>query len=268
MIPVRSFADCDVAVFGLARTGLSVIAALKAGGARVVAWDDREAGFAAAEAAGAKLESFEKWPWNSLKAVVLSPGVPFTHPAPHPVASCARAARVAVIGDMELFAREVRADPAKPGLAPVIAITGTNGKSTTTALVGHILAANGFIAEIGGNIGKPVLDLEPPGSRTIYVLEVSSYQIDLAPGLVPDVAALTNITPDHIDRHGSLDGYAAVKARLLNQADSGGHVVIGVDDPLSASIHTRISGRSGADTVAVSVGKVLGRGVFAIDGTL
>jgi UDP-N-acetylmuramoylalanine--D-glutamate ligase len=268
MIPARSFANCDVAVFGLARSGISSVAALTAGGARVVASDDREAGFQAAIAAGARVEPFEKWPWDRLKALVLSPGVPLTHPAPHPVASCAHAAGVPVIGDIELFAREIRPDRAKPGRAPVIAITGTNGKSTTTALVGHILAAAGYAPEVGGNIGKPVLDLAPPNGRTIYVLEMSSYQIDLAPGLVPDVAVLTNITADHIDRHGSLENYAAIKARLLEQADPHGHVVIGVDDPFSAAIHTRLSARPGAETVAASVGKVLGRGVFALDGAL
>ncbi len=268
MIPARSFDKCDVAVFGLARSGISSIAALIAGGARVVASDDRDTGFQAAISAGARVESFEKWPWDRLKALVLSPGVPLTHPAPHPVVSCAHAAGVEVIGDIELFAREIRPDPAKPGRAPVIAITGTNGKSTTTALVGHILAAAGFAPEIGGNIGKPVLDLGAPNGRTIYVLEVSSYQIDLAPGLVPDIAVLTNITPDHVDRHGSMEGYIAVKARLLEHADPNGHVVVGVDDAHTAAIHTRLSSRQGAETVAVSVGKVLGRGVFALDGAL
>jgi UDP-N-acetylmuramoylalanine--D-glutamate ligase len=268
MIPARSFANCDVAVFGLARSGISSIAALTAGGARVVASDDRETGFQAAISAGARVEPFEKWPWDRLKALVLSPGVPLTHPAPHPVVSCAHAAGVPIIGDIELFAREIRPDPAKPGSAPVIAITGTNGKTTTTALVGHILAAAGFAPEIGGNIGKPVLDLAPPNGRTIYVFEVSSYQIDLAPGFVPDIAVLTNITPDHIDRHGSMEGYVAVKARLLDQTDPGGHVVVGVDDVHSAAIHTWFSSRQGAETVAVSVGKVLGRGIFALDGAL
>ena len=131
-------------------------------------------------------------------------------------------------------ARSARSPP-QPGSAPVIAITGTNGKSTTTALIGHILTACGYDAQIGGNIGKPVLDLVGRRRpRTIYVLEISSYQIDLSPGLVPDVSVLTNITPDHIDRHGSMEGYAAVKARLLAQTAKDGLVCIGVDDP-----HTR-----------------------------
>jgi UDP-N-acetylmuramoylalanine--D-glutamate ligase len=268
MIPARTFANADVAVFGLARTGVSSVAALKAGGARILAWDDNPAGREAAEKAGARVIPHEQWPWDRLKALILSPGVPLTHPTPHDVVMRARASGVEVIGDIELFAREIRPEHGKPGRAPVIAVTGTNGKSTTTALIGHILQANGFAAEIGGNIGKPVLDLAPPNGRTIYVLEVSSYQIDLAPGLEPDVSVLTNITPDHIDRHGSMQNYVAVKARLLEQTDPNGHVVIGVDDSHTASIHTRLASRGRAETVPASVGKVLGRGVFAVDGAL
>jgi UDP-N-acetylmuramoylalanine--D-glutamate ligase len=268
MIPVRAFANVDVAVFGLARSGVSSVAALKEGGARILAWDDNADGREAAEKAGARVIPYEQWPWDRLKALILSPGVPLTHPAPHDVVVRARASGVEIVGDIELFAREIRPDPQKPGRAPVIAVTGTNGKSTTTALIGHILNACGFAAEIGGNIGKPVLDLAPPNGRTIYVLEVSSYQIDLAPGLGPDVAVLSNITPDHIERHGSMENYAAVKARLLEQADPNGHVVIGVDDAHTASIHTRLAARGRAETVPVSVGKVLGRGVFAVDGAL
>jgi len=268
MIPVRALANCDVAVFGLARSGVSSVTALKAGGARVVAWDDNVAGREAAAEAGARIVPYEQWPWDRLKTIVLSPGVPLTHPRPHDVVTRAREARVEIVGDIELFAREVRPNPAKPGRAPVIAVTGTNGKSTTTALIGHILTACGFAAETGGNIGKPVLDLAPPNGRTIYVLEVSSYQIDLAPGLVPDVSVLTNITPDHIDRHGSMEGYVAVKARLLEQTAADGHIAIGVDDIYAAAIHTRLASRGGVETIPVSVGKVLGRGIFAVDGAL
>ncbi len=268
MIAARAFAHADVAVFGLARTGMGAIRALKAAAARVHAWDDNEAARREAEAAGAIVLPFAQWPWDRLKALVLSPGVPLTHPAPHDIVLKAKSAGVEVIGDMEVFAREIGADPAIPGRAPVIAITGTNGKSTTTALIGHILQQNGFDVQVGGNIGKAVLDLEPPGAKTIYVLELSSYQIDLAPGLVPDVSVLSNITPDHIDRHGSLENYAAVKARLLKQTSKSGQIVIGVDDALTSAIFTRHAGNGGTTAVPVSVGKVLGRGVFVVDGTL
>lgn len=266
MIAARSFAHQDVGVFGLARSGLASVRALKAGGARVYAWDDRESARISAEAEGATILPWHDWPWEKIKALILSPGVPLTHPAPHEIVVKAHGSNAEVIGDVELFAREIRPNANAPGRAPVIAITGTNGKSTTTALVGHILNSCGFDAEIGGNIGKPVLGLAPPTARTIYVLEVSSYQIDLSPGLKPDVAVLSNITPDHIDRHGSLETYAAVKARLLQQA-VGGIAVIGVDDAQTSAIYTKISA-SGQQAVPVSIGKVLGRGIFALDGTL
>jgi UDP-N-acetylmuramoylalanine--D-glutamate ligase len=268
MIVARSFGNRDVGVFGLARSGLSAVRSLVEGSARVFAWDDNENARSVAQREGACVVPFADWPWRSLKALVLSPGIPLTHPVPHDVVRAAREAGVEVIGDVELFAREIRPDRTKPGRAPVIAVTGTNGKSTTTALIGHILSSCGFAAEVGGNIGKPVLELAPPSGRTIYVLEISSYQIDLSPGLVPDVSVLTNIAPDHIDRHGSLEGYIAVKSRLVEQTAKDGHICIGVDDPHSAAIHTRLAGKGGAAALAVSVGKVLGRGVFAVDGTL
>ncbi|MGN6147983.1 MAG: UDP-N-acetylmuramoyl-L-alanine--D-glutamate ligase [Rhizomicrobium sp.] len=264
MIVSTTFAKSDVAVFGLARSGVASVRSLIEGGARVFAWDDKEENRVAAKKEGAIIQAFADWPWTKLKALILSPGVPLTHPAPHPVVVSARDAGVPVIGDMELFARVIRAD----GNAPIIAITGTNGKSTTTALIGHILTQCGFAAEVGGNIGKSVLDLATPATKTIYVLEVSSYQIDLAPGLTPDVAILTNITPDHIDRHGSLENYAAVKARLLSQTTKTGQVCIGVDDAQTSAIYTRLASGDGAEAVPVSVGKVLGRGVFVLDGVL
>ncbi|HEY3637893.1 MAG TPA: UDP-N-acetylmuramoyl-L-alanine--D-glutamate ligase [Rhizomicrobium sp.] len=265
MIPARNFVGRDVGVFGLARSGLSSIASLLAGGARVQAWDESNEARGQAERLGAQVVPFAAWPWQRIRTVILSPGIPLTHPQPHPVVLAAREAGAEIIGDVEVFAREIRPEAAKPGRAAVIAVTGTNGKSTTTALIGHILNSCGFQAGIGGNIGKPVLELAPPSTNTIYVLEISSYQIDLAPGLVPDVAVLANITPDHLERHGSLANYAAVKARLLEHASEDGHVIVGVDDALSSGIYTRQAARRGSRAIPVSVGKVLGRGIFVID---
>jgi UDP-N-acetylmuramoylalanine--D-glutamate ligase len=262
VIPVSSFQGKTAAVFGLGSSGIAAASALAEGGAGVYAWDDREAPQAAAREADVRVTPWRDWPWDSLDAVILSPGVPFTHPKPHDVVVKAREAKVEVIGDIELFAREIDTDTGK---APIVAVTGTNGKSTTTALIGHILNACGYAAEVGGNIGLPVLELDPPEAKTIYVLEVSSYQIDLSPGLCPDVSVLTNITPDHIDRHGSLENYAAVKARLLKQTAAGGLAIIGVDDTHSAAIYTSLAGMK---TTPVSVGKILGRGVFVLDGEL
>ena len=268
MIAARSFSGKTVAVFGLARTGLASVRALKTGGAHVIAWDDNNSARDAGYESGAEITPWREWAWDSIAALILSPGVPLTHPRPHEVVLHAKSAGVAVIGDVELFAREIRPDASRPGKAPVIAITGTNGKSTTTALVGHILASAGFDAQVGGNIGKAVLELAPPGPKTIYVLEMSSFQIDLTPGLHPDVALFSNLTPDHIDRHGSLENYAAIKERLLRQVPKDGQVIMGVDDTYGASIFTALSSNGGAAATSVSVGKILGRGIFVVDGML
>ena len=268
MIPSRAFANRTVAIFGLARTGLGAVRALVAGGTRVIAWDDSSTARDLGGQEGAELMPWREWPWEKISALILSPGVPLTHPTPHGVVEHANRAKVAIIGDVELFAREVRSNPDQAGKAPVIAITGTNGKSTTTALVGHILNSCGFDAQIGGNIGKSVLELAPPSAKTIYVLEMSSFQIDLAPGLTPDAGILSNLSPDHIDRHGTMENYAAIKARLMKQTAKDGQVVIGVDDAMSSAIFTQLSAGGGAQAYPASVGKVLGRGIFVVDGAL
>lgn len=265
---VTSFKGRKVALFGLGGSGLATAEALAAGGADVTAWDDNPDSVAKAAARGIGTADLRSVDWNAFAAFVLSPGVPLTHPKPHEIVVHAKSANVPVIGDVELFAREIRPLATQPGLAPVIAITGTNGKSTTTALLGHILASAGFDAQVGGNIGKSVLELAPPGLKTIYVLEMSSFQIDLTPGLHPNVALLSNLTPDHIDRHGSMENYAAIKERLLRQVPKDGHVIVGVDDMHSAAIFTALAANGGAAATPVSVGKVLGRGVFAVDGAL
>ena len=265
MIVAHSFASRRVAVFGLARTGLSSVLSLKAGGAEVLAWDDNATARELGSQAGADITPWREWGWTGIAALVLSPGVPLTHPKPHEVVLHAQRAGVPVIGDVELFARELRPDAGSKGRAPVIAITGTNGKSTTTALIGHVLAGCGFDAQVGGNIGKAVLDLNPPTPRTIYVIEMSTFQIDLSPGLAPDVGILTNLSPDHIDRHGSMENYAAIKARLMKAVAQDGLTAIGVDDEYSSAIFTSLAGTNASP---VSVGKVLGRGIFVVDGVL
>ena len=264
MIAAASFSGRTAAVFGLARTGLGAVKSLKAGGANVIGWDDNAQAREAGSEAGAEITPWREWNWDIIAALVLSPGVPLTHPRPHEVVLHAQGARVPVIGDVELFAREIRPDATAKGRAPVIAITGTNGKSTTTAMVGHILQSCGLDAQVGGNIGKSVLELSPPSQKTIYVLEMSSFQIDLAPGLHPDVAILTNITPDHLDRHGSMENYAGIKQRLLSATPKDGQIFIGVDDAPSSAIFTALSSRA----APVAVDKVLGRGVFVVDGAL
>jgi len=265
MIAATGFAKRKVAVFGLGTSGLATVRALEAGGATVLAWDDADAKRTEAAVAGFNVVDMRDWPWAEIAALVLSPGVPLTHPEPHPAAQAAQTAGVEIIGDIELFQRAVTASGTG---AKIVAITGTNGKSTTTALIGHMIRRCGGETQVGGNIGKAVLELEAPTPATVYVIEVSSYQIDLAPSLSPQVAVLLNITPDHIDRHGTLDHYAAVKARLFENQTEGDTAIISVDDALSQDICTRVGARRLAKVVPISVGKTVGRGVYAIDGTL
>lgn len=265
MIAARAYKDRKVAVFGLGGSGLSTARALVAGGAKVMAWDDSETQCQLARDAGVPIVDLRETGLEGCAVLVLAPGVPLTHPAPHEIVKQAAAAGVPVLGDVELFQHEVRS------LMPdtqVVAITGTNGKSTTTALVSHMVNALGRRAEMGGNIGKPVFDLEPPRRDTIYVIEVSSYQIDLAPTLRPNVGVLLNVTPDHIDRHGTLENYAAIKGRLFRHQGKDDTAIVGVDDQLSADICTSICGRRESVLVPVSVQKTLGRGSYVIDGVL
>jgi UDP-N-acetylmuramoylalanine--D-glutamate ligase len=265
MIPAAGFERRLVAVFGLGKSGLATVRSLEAGGAKAVAWDDAEARRAEAAKAGVKLVDPSAWNWESIAALVLSPGVPLTHPEPHETVRLARGAGIEVIGDIELFQRAVNASGTG---ARIVAITGTNGKSTTTALIGHMVRRCGRHAEVGGNIGTPVLELEAPKPSTIYVVEVSSYQIDLAPGFAPHVGILLNITPDHIDRHGTVENYAAVKARLFAHQKQGDTAIIGVDDSHAADICASVSAARAQAVVPVSIGKALSRGIYAIDGQL
>jgi len=240
MTPVATLQGQRVALFGLGGSGLSTLRALQAGGAEVAAWDDNEASRAKAAAAGFTPVDLGQADWSRFDLFVLSPGVPLTHPKPHWTVERARAAGVAVVGDIELFARE-RA--ARAPQAPFVAITGTNGKSTTTALIAHILKQAGRDVAMGGNIGVPILDLPPPSDGRIHVVECSSFQIDLAPSLAPSVGLLINITPDHLDRHGSLENYAAIKERLVANADV---ALIGVDDEPCRGIAARLRANEAA----------------------
>jgi UDP-N-acetylmuramoylalanine--D-glutamate ligase len=243
MIRVTTFAGRTVAVFGLGGSGLATARALMAGGATVVTWDDGEAGRKAAEAAGLPVGDLSRMDRSQFAALVLAPGVPLTHPQPHWTVKAAKAAGVEIIGDIELFARERAKLVPGIGLAcPLIAITGTNGKSTTTALIAHILKTAGFDVQMGGNIGTPILALEPPvvretiGERRFHVIEVSTFQIDLAPSLKPTFGVLLNLTPDHIDRHGTFANYAALKERMIAASH---FAVIGVDDESCRQIYGR-----------------------------
>ena len=261
MTPVTTFAGKMVALFGLGGSGLATALALKAGGARVIACDDNPAKMAEANAKGIETQDLRNADWSQFSSFILSPGVPLTHPEPHWSAKLAQASGVEIIGDIELFCRErVKVAPN----APLIAITGTNGKSTTTALVAHILRGAGRDVQMGGNIGTAILSLEPPSNSRIHVIECSSFQIDLAPSLAPTIGVHLNLSPDHIDRHGTMENYAAIKERLVARA---GLAVIGIDDPMSRAIAETCEAR-GVNVARISVEPIGQKGVFADGETL
>ena len=254
MTPVETFRGKRVALFGLGGSGMATAEALRAGGAETIVWDDAEKAVEKARAAGFEALDLHRLDWKGIAALVLAPGVPLTHPVPHWTVELAKKAGVEIIGDIELFCRE-RKRLAKD--APFVAITGTNGKSTTTALIAHILRQAGRDVQLGGNIGTPILALAPPAADRVHVIEMSSYQIDLTPSLSPSIGILLNLSPDHIDRHGTMDHYAAVKARLVKLADT---AIIGVDDPYSEAIAVR-GDHSGKPIVRISLQEMLGAGI-------
>jgi UDP-N-acetylmuramoylalanine--D-glutamate ligase len=223
MIPVTSMQDRTAAVLGLGRTGRSACRALCEGGARVWAWDDDAPRRRDAAATGVRIVDLDICNWGRVDRLVLSPGIPWRHPRPHRVVQGARRAGVAITGDIELLVEN------QPG-RPIVGITGTNGKSTTTALVAELLRAGGLGVQLGGNIGLPVLDLLPKPVDDIYVLELSSYQLELTEHLACTVAVILNLSPDHLDRHGGMAGYVRAKRRILRNQRGSDWAVIGIDD--------------------------------------
>ncbi len=247
-----------IGILGMARSGMAVLCDQLAFGRACVVFDDGAAALAAAVAAGGKAGNLADV--STLDALVVSPGVPLHHPAPHPVIAEALAHGINVTSDIDLFAR--RLDGRK-----VVGITGTNGKSTTTALLHHLLLAAGCDAALGGNIGKPVLDLQLGGADRVFVLELSSYQLDLTTELTPHVAVLLNITPDHLDRHGTFAAYVAAKRRLFDLLPAAGIAVIGVDDPTSSGIADAVES-AGRRVIRISAARGVDRGVYARGTTL
>lgn len=259
MIALRHYQDKKIGVLGLALAGSSTVSALLSGGAEVFAWDDKEESrknFERHFAEGkVRLLDPKNWPWKELSAMVLSPGIPLTHPVPHPVVTIAQTSGVRITGDIELLCE------AQP-LAKKIAITGTNGKSTTTSLIGHIIKSAGRRVETGGNLGISALSLMPQGSDGSYVLELSSYQLDLLHTARFNIAMLLNVTPDHLERHGSMDGYVAAKTHIFERQTKHDAALVSIDDNYSRSVYTTLRQVSHARVHAISVQSELKQGVY------
>ena len=274
MIPVRGYEGQKVAVLGLGRSGLTAAEALSAGGARVLVWDDSAEGRAAAETTGLDVVDLSKQgAFDQVVALIVSPGIPHLYPEPHPVVAAAWAAGVPVDNDIGLFFRSFATSDWDhfDVLPQIIAVTGSNGKSTTSALIHHILSAAHRPTQLAGNIGRGVLDIDPAEDGGVVVLELSSYQTDLARALTPDIAVFTNLSPDHLDRHGGFGGYFAAKRRLFVE---GGPdcAIIGVDEKEGRALCNQMSlGPTDDRVIRISSGqKLSGPGwfVFARKGFL
>jgi len=232
MIPVKGYKDQRVGVLGLGRSGLATAAALKAGGAVPVCWDDNEDARDVAARAGYEITDLSRDKvWQDLNALIVSPGIAHLYPAPHPAVLQAWAHGVVPDNDVGLFFQSFAAPEwdSFERYPRIVCITGSNGKSTTSVLVHHILQSAGRATQLGGNIGKGVLGLNPAIDGDVVVLELSSYQIELARTLQPDIAVFLNLSPDHLDRHGGLGGYFAAKKRLFTQGGPE-RSIIGVDE--------------------------------------
>src|SRR5712672_926507 len=259
MIVVDNFRGRPVGVLGLAKSGRAAAQALAAGGAEVLAWDDNAAVRDALRAA-LPLHDLTTADWRDIPALILSPGIPHSFPEPHPAVVRARDAGAEIMGDTELLGR------AQPD-ARYVGITGTNGKSTTTALIGHILASAGRPVEVGGNLGTPALSFAPLGRDGTYVIEASSFQLELIAALAFDVAILLNITPDHLDRHGDMDGYIAAKRRIFAHQGASATAIVGIDDPICRGIADELRAGPGR-VVPISVTQVAPGGVYVDGGRL
>lgn len=255
---VKKLNKKSVAVYGLGLSGFSVAKSLIAGGATVYGWDEDEEKRYKASHAGIQILNLEEEDMTQFDVLVLSPGVPLNFPDPHLVVKNAREAGTEIVGDLEVFYR------CGHGLKTV-GITGTNGKSTTTALVHHILTQERIPNVMGGNIGTPVMDLKLPPRDGVIVLEISSYQMDLCPSFRPDISVLLNVTPDHIDRHGDMEGYVAAKERIF---EGSGVAICNIDDQSSLQVYERTKKAGFRNIQSISIHDKDQKGVFVKDGYL
>ncbi len=261
MIDLSFFGGLPVAVLGLGKSGLSAARSLRDSGAEVWAWDDNEDRRAVAREEDIPLVDLYTCNWRELTSLIISPGIPHTHPEPHPVARLAKEHGCEIIGDIELLARAQRN-------ASYLGITGTNGKSTTTALIGHILELSGRRVATGGNLGVPALDLEPLDTGGIYVLELSSYQLEITVSITFDVGVLLNVSADHIERHGGLDGYVAAKRMIFHRQTTPRSAVIGIDDEISRNIFERLKAADEQVVFPISGATRAPGGVYVRNGVL
>lgn len=261
MIDVFPFAGLPVAVFGLGLSGLSTAKALVKSEVEVWAWDDNEDARDRAADEGVPLVDLYKCDWKDTTTLVLSPGIPLRHPVPHKIVELAEAANVEVISDCEMLVRTQRE-------AAYIGITGTNGKSTTTALIGHIMQISGREAEVGGNLGIPALELQPIGHEGTYVLEMSSFQLELTKSITFDVAILLNLSADHQDRYDGMDDYIATKKMIFHRQTDPRTAVIGMDDDFCRTIFDQLKAAGEQVVIGVSGSVRVPGGVYAVDGFL
>ena len=259
-INLSAFNGKTIAVLGLGKSGLPAANALKKFGANILAWDDDVSQRNAAKKQGLPLVDLNNIDMKEVSLMLLSPGIPLAYPSPHPVVNKAKIAGCEIVCDIEILAR------AEPN-AFFVGITGTNGKSTTTALIGHLLNRLGKKAVVGGNIGQPALTLSSMGESGIYVLEISSYQLELLSSATFNLSVLLNISPDHIDRHGSMEGYISAKRRIFSHTSKTIGAIIGVDDTICRDIHKDLSGGE-TPVIAISAERPICSGVYVEKGWL
>ena len=261
MIKVTTYKDKNVIVLGLGKTGQVAARALMAGGANVIVWDDSQSSLAQASVQGFTVADPSMFDWDNIDALLVSPGIPLNYPAPHPLVENARNLGVPIISDIDLLRTE-------QNQCKFIGITGTNGKSTTTSLIGHILEQNYYEAAVGGNIGIAALDLNPLTEEGFYVLELSSYQLDITKNLDLNAAILLNITPDHLKRHGNMMNYANAKKNIFNFHKPGGLAVVGIDTPDSKNIYNSLLSSGHKNLVAITEKKPMKGAIYLSDGCI
>lgn len=264
MLTLPAYENKVVGVMGLGKSGAATVDTLLRSKARVVVWDDNDTNrsiFGEAHGSHVMIEPPERWDWAHLDALMLSPGIPLTHPKPHAVVEMAKKHKVRITGDVEMLLTT-------RNMARSIGITGTNGKSTTTSLIGHILQHAKVPCEVGGNLGKPVLSMEALDEHGCYVLELSSYQLDLMDKARIEIALLLNFSPDHIDRHGDMAGYIAAKKRIFQNAKNTDVAIVGVDDAYAEAVCRELIARGVRKVVPISTTQIATQGVYVKDAVI